>query len=83
MYKFFLFLIGVFLTSIGLFFLILYFNLFTLGYSFFDFVKFIIRKPECWLFTIGLILLYLSLGRRIKSELFLRRTNKYERGRNI
>jgi len=79
MYKLFTLFLGIILTSVGLFFLILYLNLFTLGYSFFDFVKFIIRKPECWLFTIGLILLYLSLGRRIKSELFLRRTNKYER----
>ena len=79
MYKFLMFLSGVLLTSIGLFFLILYLNLFTLGYSFFDFVKFIIMRPECWLFTIGLVLLYFSLGGSIRNELLLRRTNKYER----
>lgn len=79
MYKLFIFLIGIFFTSIGLFFLILYLNLFTLGYSFFDFVKFIIMRPECWLFTIGLLLLYFSLGGIIKNELLLRCNNKYER----
>ena len=79
MYKFLLFLLGILFVSIGIFFLILYLNLFTLGYSFFGFVKFIIRRVECWFILFGVVLLYLSLGRRIKSELLLRLNNKYER----
>ena len=76
MYKLFLFFIGILFTSMGLFFLIIYLNLFTLGYSFFDFVKFIIMRYECWLFAIGIILIYLSIGGIIKNELLLRYSNK-------
>jgi len=79
MYKLFTLFLGIILTSVGLFFLILYLNLFTLGYSFFDFVKFIIMRIECLCFFIGVLLLCFSIGGKRLSELFLRRNNKYER----
>ena len=66
-----LFLLGFVFSVIGLFFIILYLNLFVIGYSFFEFVYFIIRSIYCDLFFIGIILLYLSLERKKKSELLL------------
>ena len=63
------------LTSIGLFFIILYLNLFTLGYSFLEFGKVIIKEPVCWLFFIGLFIAW----RVIKHELFLRCNFKHGR----
>ena len=56
-----LFIIGYILSTIGLFFIILYLNLLNMGYSFFEFVYFIIRSVYCDLFFIGLFLLYLSM----------------------
>jgi len=62
-----LFVIGFIFTTLGLFFIILYLNLFVIGYSFFEFVYFIIRSIYCDLFFIGLLLIYLSLGRKKKT----------------
>jgi hypothetical protein len=58
-----LFIIGFILSVIGLFFILLYLNLFVIGYSFLEFVYFIIRSIYCDLFFIGIILLFISLGR--------------------
>lgn len=78
MYKILLFILSIICMSIGLFFIVLYLNLFTLGYSFLDFVKFIIMRVECLIFFLGLIFLFLSIGRLVRNELLLRRTNKYK-----
>ncbi len=69
-------LVGILLMSIGLFFLILYTNLFSLGYSFLDFVHFISRKVECLLFLVGLFLLINGMGGTIKHVLLLRHSSK-------
>ena len=50
-----LFLIGFGLTVIGFTFIITYLNLTTIGYSFFDYLKFIIRRLECVLAVVGII----------------------------
>lgn len=76
MFKIFLYFTGVFLVSVGIFFTIIYLNLFSLGYSFIDFVKFIIRRPEFWFIIGGFICILLSLERWIKNELLLRRNIK-------
>ena len=68
MFRLLLYIIGVFLTSLGLFFMIIYFNLLTNGYSFLDFVKFISRRIEIWFILIGIILIVLSLERWIKNK---------------
>ncbi len=78
MFRILLYIIGVIFTSIGLFFIIIYLNLLTIGYSFFDFVKFISRRVEVWLFVIGIVCIALSLERWIKHELLLRHNIKLE-----
>ncbi len=65
-----LFIIGYILSVIGLFFILLYLNLLVIGYSFFEFVYFIIRSIYCDLFFMGIILIILSL-RRPKNGLLL------------
>ena len=67
----FLFLLGIVLTMIGLFYLIIYLNVLTMGYSFFDFVKFIIMRVECLSFFVGLILIVLKVERWRKVEFLL------------
>lgn len=62
-YRFIFFIIGFIFSVIGLFFIILYLNLLKLGYSFLEFVKFIISNIYCDLFFIGIIFIILSLER--------------------
>ena len=71
MFRILLYIIGVIFTSLGLFFIIIYLNLLTIGYSFIEFVHFISRRVEVWLFLIGIIL--------IKNELLLRHNIKLGR----
>lgn len=79
MFRILLYIIGIIFTSIGLFFMIIYLNLLTIGYSFFDFVKFISRRLETWLFVIGILFIAVSLERWIKNELLLRHHTKLVR----
>ena len=79
MFRILLYIFGVILTSLGLFFIIIYLNLLTIGYSFLDFVKFISRRVEVWLLIVGIICIALSLERWIKNELLLRHNLKLER----
>lgn len=79
MFKVFLYFLGIIFVSVGIFFTIIYLNLFSMGYSFLDFVKFISMKVEFWLIFLGLVCLVISLERWIKNELLLRRNFKLER----
>lgn len=81
MLKLLLYFLGIFLVSIGIFFTIIYLNLLTIGYSFSEFVNFIIRKPIIWCILIGISFIAISLERRIKNELLLRYHFKLERKR--
>ena len=64
--------------SISLLFLILYANLFSLGYSFLDYVHFISRKLEVQLIWIGFFLLFKSLKKKgNNNEIFKRRIAKF------
>jgi len=67
--KLFLFLFGFGLSVISLTYIIIYLNLLTMGYNFFDYVKFIIRRIECINLFLGLLLVFISLGG--KNELCL------------
>ena len=69
--RFFLFLFGFGLTTIGFVYIICYLNLFTIGYNFFDFVNFIIRRIECLNDIIVIIIMYLSIYLGGKNELYL------------
>ena len=79
MFRILLYILGVIFTSLGLFFIIIYLNLLTIGYSFIEFVHFISRRVEVWLFLIGIILIAVSLERWIKNELLLRHNIKLGR----
>ncbi len=68
---------GLFFISIGLFFIFLYSNLLTLGYSFWEFVQFISKKVECLFFLIGLLFLFYGMGGSIKNVLLLRHSFKF------
>lgn len=70
-FRFFLFLFGFGLTTIGFVYIICYLNLFTIGYNFFDFVNFIIRRIECINTIIGITIMYLSICIGGKNELYL------------
>jgi hypothetical protein len=56
---------GSLLVSIGLFLIIIYLNLFYIGYSFLDFVYFIIRRGIILFFLGGVFLIYKGMGRKI------------------
>ncbi len=55
------FLIGFGLSTIGFIFIISYLNIMTIGYNFIEYVNFIIRRPECLIGPIGLLMTFLSI----------------------
>lgn len=69
--RFFLFLFGFGLTTIGSVYIICYLNLFSIGYNFLDYVNFIIRRIECINTIVGIIIMILSLNIGGKNELYL------------
>ena len=71
LFKFFLFLIGFGLTTVGFMYIIVYLNLISIGYNFFDYVNFIIRRPECLNAIIGIIIMVLTFAIGGKHELYL------------
>lgn len=68
-----LFLIGFGLTVIGWVYIISYLNLLTIGYNFFEYVQFIIRRIECLYAGLGFIIMALSIfiPRRKKNEFYI------------
>ena len=61
MVRVFFFLLGFGLAVIGCSFIILYLNLTTMGYNFFNYVNFISRRIECYYSVLGVIMMILSL----------------------
>lgn len=59
--RMFIFLIGFGLTIIGFIYIILYMNLMTIGYTFLEYVNFIIRRYECLYALFGLIIMTLVI----------------------
>ena len=71
-FRFLLFLFGFGLSVIGLTYIILYLNLFTIGYNFKEYVKFIIRRIECINLIFGILLMLISIFfKGGKNELYL------------
>ena len=64
MKSFIFFVLGIYCCTFGLFFTLLYCNLFLFGYTFGNFVYFIIRRGECIIFLLGIVFLYLSTKRK-------------------
>lgn len=61
MNRIFFFLIGFGLSVIGFVYIISYLNLLTIGYNFVDYVNFIIRRIECLIAPIGIIIMLLTI----------------------
>ncbi len=71
--------LGILISSTGLFFIFLYTNLLTIGYSFLEFVHFISKRFECMLFIVGIFLIVLSIERWRKNVLLLRHFAKFRK----
>lgn len=63
MIKFILLVLGILLTSFNLFVILLYFNLFTVNYSVFEFLKFLFSKNSIYFLLIGIILIIYTIER--------------------
>ena len=78
-FRFFIFLLGFGLTVIGFSYMIIYLNLFSLGYNFLEYVKFISRRIECLNAVIGIILMLIILFTKGgKNELYIWYYNKFK-----
>ena len=63
MNKLILFLCSYFMITYGLIWIIIYLNLFSFGYSIFEYLEFIFKRVECLLFFIGIILFIVQIKR--------------------
>lgn len=61
MNRLFFLLLGFGLALIGFIYIISYLNLLTIGYNFYEYVNFIIRRAECIYAPIGIIIIILSI----------------------
>ena len=68
MLKYFLMLLGYFITITSSTYIIGYINLLGMGYNFEDYVNFITTRLECWMFLVGVILLFGTLMIRRKDD---------------
>ena len=57
MLRIFFFLLGFGFCVIGFMYMVLYLNLFTIGYNLYEYLKFIITRGECILGIIGFIII--------------------------
>ena len=64
MMRFISFLIGFGLSIIGFIYIITYLNYLTIGYTWNDYLKLIITKPECLLAFIGIVILCIVIFTR-------------------
>lgn len=69
-FRSFLFLFGFGLIVISLTFIFIYLNLLTIGYSFYDYVKFISKRIECLNIFLGIIIIRCVL-KGGKNELYI------------
>ena len=62
--KLILFVIGILLISVSISFIIIYINLLNMGYTFLEYVNFIIRRMEIIAFVSGVFLVIVSMLKR-------------------
>lgn len=55
-YRILLYIVGVFLTSLGMVYITIYSSLFTMGYSIEEYVKYILKQKEVYCLPIGLLI---------------------------
>ena len=65
-FKVILFFIGIILIIIGMINIILYSNLLSIGYTFLEYVNFIIRRVEFIYLIIGIVIIFLLVFKRRK-----------------
>lgn len=70
-FKSFMFLFGFGLSIISISFIIIYLNLFTIGYNFIDYINFISKRIECINIFVGIFFIYLSFIIGGKNELYI------------
>ncbi|MDD6878879.1 MAG: hypothetical protein PUD59_01430 [bacterium] len=61
MTRLFFFLLGFGLSIIGFMYVVLYLNLIPIGYTFVEYLDFIIKRPECILGFIGFMILNVTI----------------------
>jgi len=64
MIRFFLFLIGFGFSLVGFMYIILYLNYLTIGYTILEYLSFIMKRFECILSVIGIILIIIALFKK-------------------
>lgn len=64
MNRLFFLIIGYIFTVVGLTYIICYLNLISTGYNFSEYVNFISRRPECIIFFIGLLIIFIIIFKR-------------------
>ena len=69
--KMFLFLLSFGLTVIGFMYIILYLNLLDQGYTFYEYINFILKRIECLMGIIGFIIITIIIYRRDGYDLYL------------
>lgn len=63
-YRIIMFILGIFFISFSLCFAVIYLNFLSMGYSFSEYVNFIISKGECLMFIPGILLIILAVWKR-------------------
>lgn len=53
------YIIAIFITSLGLSYIIIYLNVLSVGLNIFEYLIFILTRKECWLFFVGLSSIFL------------------------
>ena len=72
MLKFILFLFSFGMSVIGFTYVILYLNLLSMGYSFNDYLMFVLTRVECLISIVGLFIIsIILLGRKNKDDIYL------------
>ena len=62
------FILGIYLISVSISFIIIYLNLLSLGYSLMDYINFITRRYEVLSLFLGITLVVISLNKCIKND---------------
>lgn len=58
------FLIGFGFSIIGFIYIIAYLNYLSIGYSFWNYLTFIMQRPECLLAIVGIVLIIISIFKK-------------------
>lgn len=61
LYKFILLLIGIFLCSYSIMFIIVYANIIYMDYTFVEYLLYLVKHFECYLWILGIILIMVVL----------------------